>query len=152
MGARSFKVKLGREAGQTLVETAIVLAIFLALGFAVVEFGRAWFYSNHLNNSVRAAARYGAVLGNRFGNYSADPARQKITVYALKEITSYINVPSDERAGMVTVEFSPDRGLMVQRGDTIKVTGSLQFHVLSGDIVGSLGDFRMTRSASMRSE
>ena len=97
MGARSFKVKLGREAGQTLVETAIVLAIFLALGFAVVEFGRAWFYSNHLNNSVRAAARYGAVLGNGT-SISAGVARPLIRERAVTEITQLINVPSADQA------------------------------------------------------
>ncbi len=152
MAAWSIKGMQRHEKGQTLVETAIVLAIFLALGFGVVEFGRAWFYSNHLNNSVRAAARYGAVFDNESATIPSGTLSPAIEAKALDEITSLINVPSAERAGMVTVTYEPDRGGMVDRGDTIKVTANMQFNVLSGDIIGNFGNFMMTRSASVRRE
>ena len=153
---RSIK-SIKNNSGQTLVESAIVLALFLALTFGIIEFGRAWFYSNHLNNSVRAAARYAAVLGNRTGTgIPAAPALSLIQTYAEREITSYIKVPSDEMAGLVSVNVTKGPGNSMsgtlQRGDTVTVTADLPFHVLTGGIVGSIGDFTMVRSASMRFE
>lgn len=45
-----------------MAEFALVAVLFLGLLFGALEFGRLWYYSTHLGNSVRAAARYGAVL------------------------------------------------------------------------------------------
>jgi len=48
--------------GQTLVETALILPILLILVLGIVEFGRAMYIKNTLNNAARAGARAAAVL------------------------------------------------------------------------------------------
>ena len=54
----------GRSDGQTLVEFALVLPIFMLVIITVLEFGRAITYWHDLNNSAQVAARYAVV--NRY--------------------------------------------------------------------------------------
>jgi Flp pilus assembly protein TadG len=50
--------------GTTIVETAVVLPVFLLLLFAIFEFGHAQLINNMLNSACRNAARIGAVEGS----------------------------------------------------------------------------------------
>ena len=50
--------------GQSLVEFALVLPLFLLLLFGVTEFGRAWMARNILTGASREAVRIAAVQGN----------------------------------------------------------------------------------------
>ena len=54
--------KIGRERGQTMVEFAIVLPIFLMLLLGIAQLGIAFNNYLALTDGVRAGARYGAVL------------------------------------------------------------------------------------------
>jgi Flp pilus assembly protein TadG len=47
--------------GQTLVEFALVLPIFIFIIVFIFDFGRAVYYINALHNAAREGARYGAV-------------------------------------------------------------------------------------------
>lgn len=49
--------------GTTIVETAVVLPVFLLLLLAIFEFGHAQLVNNVLNSACRNAARLGAVEG-----------------------------------------------------------------------------------------
>lgn len=60
-----------RSRGQSLVEFALVLPIFLLLLFAVVDGGRYVFASSAVSNAAREAARLGSVEAYWLG--SADP-------------------------------------------------------------------------------
>src|SRR6185312_10757110 len=51
----------GPSRGQSMVEFALVLPIFLMLVFGTVDLGRAIFYQSLLNEAVRDGARYGLV-------------------------------------------------------------------------------------------
>ncbi len=48
--------------GQTIVETAIILPILLILVLGIIEFGRAMYVKNTLNNAARAGVRAAVVL------------------------------------------------------------------------------------------
>jgi len=50
--------------GQSLVEFALVLPVFLLLLIGITEFGRAWMTRNILTGASREAARIAAVQGN----------------------------------------------------------------------------------------
>lgn len=50
--------------GQSLVEFALVLPVFLLLLVGVAEFGRAWMTRNILTGASREAVRIAAVQGN----------------------------------------------------------------------------------------
>ncbi len=49
--------------GTTLVETAVVLPVFLFFVFAIIEFGHAQMVNNVLNSACRNGARVGSVEG-----------------------------------------------------------------------------------------
>ena len=58
-----------RRRGQAHVEFSLVAPIFLLLLFSIVEFGRAVYYIQILNNAAREGARYAIVHGHE----STDP-------------------------------------------------------------------------------
>ena len=62
-------MRFGRSDGQTLVEFALVLPIFLLVVMGVFEFGRAITYWHDLNNTAQVAARYAVV--NRYPGCNA---------------------------------------------------------------------------------
>ena len=47
--------------GQSMVEFALILPVFLLLVFGTVDLGRAIFYQSLLNSAVRDGARYGTI-------------------------------------------------------------------------------------------
>jgi hypothetical protein len=50
-----------RDRGQTIIETVLVLTLLFIVLFVIVEFSRAWYLKNSLNNAVRVGARFAAV-------------------------------------------------------------------------------------------
>ncbi|HLB24910.1 MAG TPA: TadE family protein [Nitrospirota bacterium] len=141
---------LRNEKGQTLVEFALTLALFLAIIFGIIEFGRGWFYSHHLGNSVRAAARYGAVLG------SSTTLEPRISAYLTREISGYLQ-PDGLGPIDVTVLDAATQALKdpntARHGDTVRVSVTYDFEILSGSIIPYFnGEWPITRSASMTIE
>lgn len=51
-----------RQQGQALIESAIVITLFVLLAMGVVEFGRAFFVGNYIAHAARDGARMAAVL------------------------------------------------------------------------------------------
>ncbi|HZX34888.1 MAG TPA: TadE/TadG family type IV pilus assembly protein [Thermodesulfobacteriota bacterium] len=49
------------ESGQTTVETVLVIIVLFIMLFGIVEWSRAWWTKNSLNNAVRVGARTAAV-------------------------------------------------------------------------------------------
>jgi len=59
--------------GQALVEFAMIAPLFFVLLLSIVEFGRAIYYIQILNNAAREGARYAIVHGNESANPSGPP-------------------------------------------------------------------------------
>jgi hypothetical protein len=57
----------GRQAGQSLLEFALVIPIFLAMLLGLVDLGRAIWANNAVANAAREAARFAAVHGGAKG-------------------------------------------------------------------------------------
>lgn len=57
--------KRHRSRGQALVEFALVAPFFFLLLFSIIEFGRAVYYIQILNNAAREGARYAIVHGEK---------------------------------------------------------------------------------------
>jgi Flp pilus assembly protein TadG len=53
-----------RRRGQSALEFALVLPVFMLLVAGTIEFGRAFFAYGQLLQAVQEGTRYGAVLGN----------------------------------------------------------------------------------------
>jgi len=54
-----------RERGTTLVETAVVMAVLLAIMFGVIDFGRALYTYSFVANAAREGARWAIVRGSK---------------------------------------------------------------------------------------
>lgn len=61
-----------RERGQSLVEFALVLPVFLLLIFGLIDLGRAVYVSNSLAEAARDGARYGSVQARAYDDASRD--------------------------------------------------------------------------------
>ena len=127
-----------------MVEFALVAVFFFVLLFGALEFGRLWYYSTHLGNSVRAAARYGAVL--------TDPVQAPAPVatiitntqnYATAEITGTVQKPYLPATGIASVvttvndsDNNPVAGTAVH-GNIITVTAIYNFEFLTGSFLNT---------------
>jgi Flp pilus assembly protein TadG len=160
MKTRVKKIIAGNS-GQAMVEFALVAALFFGLLFGAVEFGRLWYYSAHLGNSVRAAARYGAVLTDpgqapaQAGNIVAstqDYARAEITGTATKRYLPATGIAS-VRTTIYDRDNNPVTSGAAAHGDTIRVTAVYNFRVLPGTLIpGFSGVLPLTREASANYE
>jgi hypothetical protein len=121
-GERVRRKWFGRSDGQTLVEFALVLPIFLLIVMGVFELGRAITYWHDLNNTAQVAARYAVV--NRYpgcpgtcGGYLAW-AKSDLNSGGLK------NDPST----LVTICYRDDDGTHTPTaGDPVTVTMTSTF-------------------------
>lgn len=108
--------KLG-ERGQSMVELAIILPLFLALVLSIIEIGRAWAVKQSLTMAAREGARvlampYGAGL-----TYSSESQKQDS---AIKTVTSYLNnsgVPVSANTQIVAIRLQPGADLIFNTGD-----------------------------------
>lgn len=95
-----------RDAGQTLVETALCMSIFILLLFGALDIGY-WFYAKvTLQNAVRQGARY-AVTGNCISGACFSGTNQSNRV---DSIISTVNYYSFNLAPTVTLSCSPASG------------------------------------------
>lgn len=120
-----------------MVEFALVAVLFFGLFFGALEFGRLWYYSTHLENSVRAAARYGAVLNPPSLIYDGT---QGASAYATAEINSYLD-PAGLTTPVTTTVYdnanNPRADGTADHGNTIMVTATYNFEFLTGSFLNS---------------
>jgi Flp pilus assembly protein TadG len=149
MNTRIKKIFSGNS-GQAMVEFALVAILFFGLLLGAVEFGRLWYYSTHLGNSVRAAARYGAV--RPAGTVVSDSES-----YAATEIDAYL--PPGGLTSVTTTLYGGDGAPVAgaaSHGDTIRVTANYSFGFLTGSLLseyfGVPTSITLTREASANYE
>ncbi len=122
---------LKSEKGQSLVEFALVLPIFIFLVFGIIEFGRLWETVNIMTSAAREGARAAAV--------------------SAPDMTSAMNAAQNVlTAGNVsnaTVNAVGPNG-----ANEVVVTVTLNYTPLTGSIVPGIGPFFLTRSTTMRWE
>jgi Flp pilus assembly protein TadG len=101
--------------GSTLVESAIVAAVFLLLLAGIMEFGRLGFAYNAVSFAAQRAARYAAVRGSGSGH----PASAADIQTAAKTYTAAL----DNTKVTVTTTWTPDN----HPGSTVQVKVSYAF-------------------------
>jgi len=119
--------------GQSLVEFALVLPVFLFLLIGVTEFGRAWMTRNILTGASREAVRIAAVQGN--------------AATALSRANSVLASGGISGASVSIVDDGAPYG-------TCSVTVSYAFPIsIAGFLPGLSGtSFPLSTSTSMRKE
>lgn len=105
--------KFRREDGQSMVEFALILPIFLLILCGIIDFGWLFYNQLSLNNACREGARYAVV------NTAEDADTQAIidhienvttTVFSNDgvDITIEYSSPADPTAGDITVSMKAD--------------------------------------------
>ena len=123
------KTGCSRNAGQAVVEFALVLPLFLLLILAAIEFGRAYFTLHVLNNAARDGCRIAILPGS-----TADDVDDRIEAFLQKVKLDWESC----RAEVVAVD--PDgveRASLAdaQQGDSIEVTVEYDFTIVVGSII-----------------
>ena len=97
------KTKVNHEHGQSLVETALTLPIFILILCGIIDFG--WLFTNQLmlNNSSREAARAGVV------NFTENNAAYQTLVINKAKAMIYFGNTSDPNKFNVTVTVNADK-------------------------------------------
>jgi len=108
-----------REDGQSLVEFALIVPIFLLVLFAIVDFGMAFHAWITVTNSAREGARVGAVRA------TSPQIEQRVrdTAESLDQANLTVSVTNAEGApgGSVVVDVSYDYSLMTPLADLLNM-------------------------------
>jgi Flp pilus assembly protein TadG len=119
------------QRGQSLVEFALVLPVFVVVFFGIMEFGRLWEISNVLTSAAREGARVAAVSEPNIDKAKA-AAQNVLTAAHIASATVAISGPNSDKDIVVTI--------------------SMAYSPLTGTIIPGLGPFSLTRSTTMRWE
>jgi hypothetical protein len=160
----------GRTRGQALLEFALVLPIFLALVFMIVDFGRVVWATGSLSNAAREGARYAIVHGGTASNpCPVGPSVPGITV--IPAASSSCPYPSPSKQSIVgavqayaiaggtpvTVAVcygsgcsgnTDAAGATNARGVPITVTVTSNVDLVTGHFIG-LGNFSISGTSTM---
>ncbi len=120
------------QKGQSLVEFALVIPIFILLLFGIIEFGRLWETMNVLTSAAREGARIAAVT-------SPDGARVR---------SRALNLLAGSGLTGISVTISGPGG-----SHDVTVTVSGTYAPLTNAVIpGLVGPFNLTRSTTMHWE
>lgn len=106
-----------RERGQSMVEIAFILPIFLALVFAIIEFGRAWSTKQSLTLAAREGAR---VLVLPYGpglTFSSEGAQQQAAIDSVRSYLNNSGVVVTNDTQIVPVRLLPGNDNIMGTGD-----------------------------------
>lgn len=135
--------------GAALVETALVLPIFLMLIFGIIEFGRALMVSNMVTNAAREGARIAILDGS--SNTEVTAAVREFLTSSLGVDTNSVDVDIE----IVAAEGNPNPGTEVgncESRDLITVSVTIPFSevsLLPGDFIQATN---LVGRAAMRHE
>lgn len=155
-----------RAIGQSLVEFALVIPLFLVLLFAIVDVGRVVWASNTLSNAAREATRFAIVHGGSKSNTC--PVGPPATFTVIPAASTSCPYPSPSKQAIVDVARSfaiAGGGLTVtvcygagcsgdtdltnnERGQPVTVRISSTIGLITGTIVGN-GSYTITGNSTM---
>jgi len=119
------------EKGQSVVEFALVLPVFIVIIFGIVEFGRLWETVNVVTSAAREGARVAAV-----SEPNVAMARS-----AAQNVLSAANISG------ATISVSGPDG-----NDDVCVTVTTGYTPITGSIIPGITGFSISRSTTMRWE
>ena len=119
------------QKGQSLVEFALVLPVFIVILCGIVEFGRLWETVNIITSAAREGARTAAVSAPNISR----------ATYAAQNVLTAANIEGAQIS--VTGPTSADE---------VVVTVSVAYRPITGALVPNLGTISLSRSTTMRWE
>ena len=127
------------DPGQSLIEFALVLPIFLLLLFGLIDIGRYVYTANALNQAAREGARYGSVAGGTIGCSGGRAACVRTTTLArLAGVPGATVTVACQRS--TAGSWSSPSVSSCRTNDLLAVTVDANFEVLTpivGQLIGS---------------
>lgn len=147
------------ESGQTTVETVLVIIVLFIMLFGIVEWSRAWWTKNSLNNAVRVGARTAAVKSGITLDLVSQPCSPAPTndIIALVCLSPGVPKVADTFVIISGVDENSSGGPNLDEGDTVTIRVQAVFEGavpgLSGISFGFVPDnLPLVSQASMRYE
>ena len=120
-----------RARGQSLVEFALTLPIFLLVVFGLIDLGRAVYVNNSLAEAARDGARYGSVQARTWNESRRDSVEDWIL--------GRLDAVPDATATVACAESRADYGCTVEDILTVTVTSNVEMITpIIGQIIGPL--------------
>ncbi|MBL8172046.1 MAG: pilus assembly protein [Acidobacteria bacterium] len=116
-GRRRFFLGRHSERGQSMVELAFVLPIFLGLVLGIIEIGRAWAAKQTLVLAAREGARVLMTAHGAGLPYSSESEKQAAAVNAVKSYMNSAGVPVEAGTQIIPVRLSPGNDGAYGTGD-----------------------------------
>ena len=142
--------RFGSRAGNTVVETALSLLLFLTIFLAIIEFGLGLFAYNFVSYAAREGALYAAVRGSLSKTpATADDVQTIVRNQAVALDSSQVTVTTTWcaiGAGGVTTCYSSPSGKNIA-GNSVNVAVSYPISPLFGNFL--LGNITVGSSARM---
>jgi Flp pilus assembly protein TadG len=127
--------RMGAEAGQELVEYALVLPLFLLLVLSIFEFGILFFQYNTVANAAREGARAGAMVATEgcddacIAGRVENAAERLTTGLTPEDLTINVSFPSQAGSNYVRVEVKYATGYLTKM--LVQATGGADALTLS---------------------
>jgi len=134
----------GSMRGQTLVEFALILPIFILVLVGIFDFGRAVYGYNTISNASREAVRLGIV----------DQNVTKLEAEAVKAAVSLGAVAADVDIAFLTPDLSGTCATPIAIGCVVEITVHYQYTAATpiiGNLVGTIDMAATTREPIERS-
>lgn len=139
------------EQGQTLVEFALAIMLFLFLVFAVIDFGHLFFVEMDAQNALQEAARYGST-----GNHLPDPANPDNYLSRVASITHLLqNDLSGEQFSDIQISSATGgSGSAGGPGDMLTISATVHMPLLTPLIAQMFpnGQYTFTSSITVKNE
>jgi hypothetical protein len=124
-----------KSRGQTLVEFALILPIFLLVLMGILDLGRAVYYSSTLSNAAREAARQ-AIVDQTCSHVSGEAIQRTVGMSNVSVTVVWLN-PS----GTQTRTCQPTPSGTANIGDRVVVTLGYDYNAATpiiGNLVGTI--------------
>lgn len=119
------------ERGQSLVEFALILPLFMIVLFGIMEFGKLWEMSNLITSASREGARVAAISGTS-QSQAINAAQHVLSAANIDDATVSVSGPNSE--------------------SEVSVTVTVRYTPLTGSIIPGFDQFSISRSTIMRWE
>lgn len=125
------KYFLKSQKGQSIVEFALILPVFVVVLFSIIEFSRLWQTMNVITSAAREGVRVAAVTAPSMTQVT-NAARNVLSAADIENATITVSGPNAANEVIVTV--------------------SINYTPITGAIVPGVGEISLSRSTTMRWE
>lgn len=138
--------------GQTVIETVMMLLLLLLVFFTIVEFSRAWYLKNSLNNAARVGVRVAALDPALVADGTTlDCSEAGDKAHAAVCSSPGVSNSSATRVTVIRTEDVEPTGSSPGTGDTIAVRVNSDFETVLPELLTFMPTIANS-SASMRYE